>query len=406
MNKKFGVAVIIIAVVIIIFGTDIGISLRDNITTYISANEVSGGSTTVSPYPDSTSLPVVTSSPTPAPTLEPTPVPTQEPLKIVAVGDIMYGRKVGKLLEQKDEGYTYAFSDVKGILNSGDIVFGNLESPMTDSTISLSKEKKIILKCNPKAIEGIKDAGFNILSLANNHMLDYYGQGMLDTVEILDNNDILHSGAGKDITAARKAAIITKNGVTFGLLSYSDMVTYTYAGTPNISYNAGIEKAGAMPRDYETIREDIAALRSEVDLVAVSLHWGIEESFQIPSDQIEFARKLLDDGADMILGHHPHQFQGMEIYKGKPIIYSMGNFLFDQNDPENMESFIIEMEYRDKKLTGLSAIPVRILDKCHVEVQTGEDAKNILEREKELCAKLGTEFNISNDILRFSIDSN
>ncbi|NTV90326.1 MAG: CapA family protein [Clostridiales bacterium] len=154
-----------------------------------------------------------------------------------------------------------------------------------------------------------------------------------------------------------------------------------------------------MPRDLETIKKDIGSLRGQVDIIAVSLHWGVEESFEIPASQTEFAHLLLDAGADMILGHHPHQFQGMEIYKGKPILYSMGNFLFDQNDPENMESFIIQMEYSDKKLKSLTATPVRILEKCHVEVQSGDEAKSLLEREKSLSEKLGTSFSIIDDRL-------
>jgi poly-gamma-glutamate capsule biosynthesis protein CapA/YwtB (metallophosphatase superfamily) len=328
-----------------------------------------------------------------------------EPLKIVAVGDIMFGRSAGKRLSQHAEGYSYAFSRVADLLNEGDIVFGNLEAPLTDSTKSLSREKKIILKAAPEAITGIKTGGFNILSLANNHMMDYYAEGLEDTINILNEHDILFSGGGKNLEEARKPAIITKKGVSLALLSYSDMVTYTYAGNPNISYNAGEDKPGLVPRDYKLIKDDIDSIKGKADLIAISLHWGIEESFKISDDQIEFARQLLDDGADMILGHHPHQFQGIEIYKGKPIFYSMGNFLFDQNDPENMESFIIKMEYEDLKLKSLSAIPVRIKEKSYVERQVGEAAKNILDRQMDLCAKLGTSCRAENDILIFELFS-
>jgi poly-gamma-glutamate synthesis protein (capsule biosynthesis protein) len=235
-------------------------------------------------------------------------------------------------------------------------------------------------------------------------MMDYYEEGLTDTIKLLDENGIRHSGAGEDIQQASSAAVFTENGTKFGLLSYSDMVTYTYAGDPNISYDAKEGKAGCMPRQYERIKQDIESLRDEVDILAVSLHWGVEESFEVTEEQTEFARKLLDDGADMILGHHPHQFQGMEIYKGKPILYSMGNILFDQNDPENMESFIIEMEYENKSLKSISATPVRIVEKSHVAIQTGDSAKSILEREKSLCDKLGTGFKIEDDKLTYKSD--
>ena len=131
----------------------------------------------------------------------------------------------------------------------------------------------------------------------------------------------------------------------------------------------------------------------------MSLHWGIEDSFRVTDEQVDFAHRLIDDGADIILGHHPHQFQGIEIYNGKPILYSLGNFLFDQNESENMESFIVDMEYRGTELVGLTAVPVRILKKSYVEVQTGSDAAELLARQADLSRRLGTEPVIENDIL-------
>lgn len=324
-------------------------------------------------------------------------------LNFTAVGDIMLGRTVGKRLE-KAGSYKYAFSDVESILKQGDIVFANLESPLTVSTHGLSKDKKIVLKGSPDAMEAIISGGFNLLCLSNNHMLDYYDTGLFDTVSLLDKNGISHSGAGKDIEEAGKPGLIEKNGYKIGLLSYTDMANYIYEGEPRISFAAGIKKAGVIPRDYEVIRQAIAKLRGSVDLLAVSLHWGIEESFTVTAEQVDFARKLLDDGADMILGHHPHQFQGIEIYKGKPILYSMGNFMFDQNDPENMETFIIEMNYEGKNLKSLVARPVRIVDKSRAELQTGSPAQSILTREAGLCEKLGSIPEIDGDTLVFKTE--
>ncbi|MEN6313637.1 MAG: CapA family protein [Clostridiaceae bacterium] len=314
----------------------------------------------------------------------------QEPeLRFLAVGDIMLGRGVGMRL-QKAGNYEMAFEKVASLLKQGDIVFANLESPFTESTHCLDKKGKIVLKAKPEASKALTSAGFNLLSLSNNHMLDYYETGLFDTMKVLEENHISYAGGGKNLEEARKPAIIEKNGLKIGLLAYTDMAELIFAGNPYLSFAAKADKSGLVPRKYETVREDIMKLRGQVDLLAVSLHWGTEDSFTVTPEQIEFARKLIDDGADIILGHHPHQFQGMEIYKGKPILYSMGNFLFDQNDPENMESFIIDMKYKGTELTELSAIPVRILDKSYVEVQTGQNAVNILERQANLCTKLGT----------------
>ena len=357
--------------------------------------------------------PVTTLTPEPAGTIAPTPVPTPAPtpevteppvLKLMAVGDIMLGRSVGKRLEKTNGGYNTAFSDVTGLLKQGDIVFANIEAPMTENMHSLSKDKKIILKSSPKCIDALKFAGFNLFSLANNHMLDYYDTGLFDTMNLLDQNGFEYSGAGKNLEEARKPAIIEKNGIRMGLLSYTDMAQYIYAGNPSISYAADTDKVGVAPRIYESIREDIARLREQVDLVAISLHWGVEESFTVTPEQVEFAHKLLDGGADIILGHHPHQFHGIEIYKGKPILYSLGNFIFDQNDPENMETFIIEMNFEGVLLKSLEAVPVRILDKCRAVIQKETEAGKMLEREISLSGKLGTTCSVQNGRLVFELD--
>jgi len=321
-------------------------------------------------------------------------------LRLMAVGDIMLGRGVGMRLRKSGD-YGIAFSKVSGYLKQGDVVFANLESPITASTHSLDPKRKIVLKGAPESVSALTGAGISIVSLANNHMMDYYEEGLFDTIDILDKNNILHTGSGRNIDDARKPAILEKNGIKIGFLAYSDMAELVFAGEPYLKYSAEKDKSGVSPRKYETIKEDVEKLRGQVDILAVSLHWGVEESFTIPPEQVEFAHKLIDDGVDVILGHHPHQFQGIEMYKGKPIIYSMGNFLFDQNDPENMESFIMDIRYKGNKLESCTALPVRILDKSYVEIQTGAAASNILERETELCSKLGTVPETVNDTLVF-----
>lgn len=316
--------------------------------------------------------------------------PREPEIRFMAIGDIMLGRGVGFRLKKAGD-YRKAFEKVSFYLDMGDIVFANLETPLTASNHGLDKDRKIVLKAEPESVVALTSAGINLVSLANNHMMDYYEKGLMDTIELLNLNNIAHAGGGINIDEARKPAIIEKNGLKIGLLAYTDMAELVFAGDPYLSFAAGQEKSGVVPRKYEIIMEDVSKVRDQVDLLAVSLHWGVEESFKITPEQVDFARSLIDNGVDLILGHHPHQFQGIEMYKGKPIIYSMGNILFDQNDPENMESFIIDLKYEGKELKEFTAIPVRILDKSYVEIQEGEDAINILERQAELCRKLGTD---------------
>ena len=322
------------------------------------------------------------------PALSSEEMPQEPELRFMAVGDIMLGRGVGFKL-QKAGSYEKAFEKVSSVLIQGDIVFANLETPLTASTHGLDSKRKIVLRAKPETVTALTSAGFNMISLSNNHIMDYYEKGLFDTMSLLKENNILHAGGGKNIEEARKPAIIEKNGLKIGLLAYTDMAELVFAGKPFLSFAATADKSGVVPRKYETIREDVMNLRDKVDLLAVSLHWGVEDSFAVTAEQVEFAHDLIDDGVDIILGHHPHQFQGIELYKGKPILYSMGNFLFDQNEPENMESFIIDMNFKGAKLVELTAIPVRIIEKSYVDIQTGEQAVNILVRQAELCRKLG-----------------
>jgi poly-gamma-glutamate synthesis protein (capsule biosynthesis protein) len=326
-----------------------------------------------------------------------------EVLRITAVGDIMLGRGVGSRLEKQNKGYKFPFEKVGEILGKGDIIFGNLEAPITESTKGLDSSRKIVLKSSPSAFEALSYAGFNLVSLANNHILDYYEKGLFDTFEILNKGGIKYSGAGKSLQEARKPTIIERKGIKTGLLSYTDMAGITYLGNPSISFGAGSEKAGVIPLDLSLIKEDVAKARDEVDILIVSLHWGIEESFEVSREQVEMAHEILDCGADIILGHHPHQFQGIEIYKGKPIFYSLGNFIFDQNDPENQQSFIINMEFTERKLGKLTAIPVETVEKTQVVPQTGESAQEIIKREIELSSKLNTGCRAEGDILVFDL---
>lgn len=332
---------------------------------------------------------------------------TYNSLKIMAAGDILLARGVDSRLKKNNLSYSYPFEEVASILRKGDIVFGNLESPITTNQSHLAgiteKGGKYIFSSNPESVAGLTYAGFNILNIANNHILDYYEKGLMDTIDILDKHNIAHSGAGKNLDEARKLAIIEKNGIKVGVLSYTDMAEITYKGNPPLKFAAGQNKIGVSPLIKESVLSDIYRVRGDVDLLIVSLHWGIEESFVIPERQREFAHTILDHGADAILGHHPHQFQGIEIYKEKPIVYSLGNFLFDQNDPENQEGFIVELDYKYNKLVDFNAVPIRISDKTRVTKPVGDDAKNLIDRQISMSNRLNTECSIKDNLVTFSL---
>ncbi len=328
-------------------------------------------------------------------------------IRIFATGDILLGRGVKSNLQRLKKDYTYPFEKITDYFKKGDIVFGNLEESITSSERSLSGIEQVggkyVLKNDVEAFSGIKYAGYNILNLANNHILDYYDTGLFDTLDILDKNSIKHIGAGKNIDEARKPVIIEKNGLKIGFLAYTDMADAEYKGNPPLRFEAGASKAGVAPKNIDYIKEDITKLRPSVDIIIVSLHWGIEYETTLYPGQQDFAHNIMDMGADMILGHHPHHIKGIEIYKGKPIVYSLGNFISDQNDLSNQEGFFLDITYNGGKVKSLSAIPFKIASKSQVVPVTGTNAMQLLNKINMLSAQLGSKCYIKEDKVSFDI---
>lgn len=358
--------------------------------------------------PDNAQSPEPSERPiTPEPSVTPTPQEEDTTFRIMAVGDVFLGRGVEYHLINNKKDFLYPFERVWHILRQGDIIYGNLEAPFTDSTHGLAgineEGGKYCLKNKPEAFEGVKYAGFNLMSLANNHILDYYEKGLYDTIKLLEENSIAYAGAGKNLDEARKPAIIEKKGVKVGMLSYTDMAEIQYKGNPPLRFIAGENKAGVAPRKFEYIKEDVQKLRDKVDILIVTLHWGVEYEYYVLPEQVEFAHKVMDLGVDIIIGSHPHRMKGIEIYKGKPIVYSLGNFISDQNDPRNQEGFILDFEFEDKKLKSLSGIPFTILQKTQVVPLEGEEAKDLLETQLEWSEKLSSECYIQDDRIVYEL---
>lgn len=322
---------------------------------------------------------------------------------IIAAGDIMLGRGVANSLKARGAGFSFPFVEVKSILEQGDFVFANLEHPLTERDLSLDAKSKIILRGEPEAVSGLAFAGFNLVSLANNHMMDYYEGGLLDTLEILKKNQILHAGAGENLQQAREPAILEKNGVRVGILAYTEMARIVHPGNPPIKFAANANRAGVAPLKLDWIEEDIRSLRKKADILIISLHWGTENSYEVTPQQVQMAHKICDMGADIILGHHPHRFQGIEIYDGKPIVYSLGNFIFDQVS-ENQESFLLHFTYEGSALQTLKAIPVRTADHCQIIPQKGKAAQEMLQRQIQLSNDLGTSCTLENDTLIYKVN--
>ena len=273
-----------------------------------------------------------------------------EPVVINAVGDIMLAGS-GESIYRKN-GYDYPFDATRKTLMQGDLVIGNLESPITASGVEF-REKKFRFKADPKAALALRNAGFTHLSLANNHILDYGADGLSQTIAALDTNSIIYSGAGMNLASARKAGLIYLHGVKVAFLSYS--LTH-----PD-EFFAGTEAAGTAPGYARHFIADIKQAKKNADCVIVSFHWGGEGLEKPKPYQISTAHKAVDAGADIIIGHHPHVLQGVERYNNGVIFYSLGNFAFGSYSRSSDLSMIARITF-DGGVKAVEIIPLNVLN--------------------------------------------
>ncbi len=248
-------------------------------------------------------------------------------------------------------------AEIRALLRSADIAFGNLETPV--STRGAPAEKWINMRMPPELLADVSDLGFGLLTLANNHMLDFGEIAFRDTLDHLSAQGLPYVGAGLDLDAAWRAEFVKVGDLTIAFLGAASTLGPASAaadGKPGVApirvseaYHldpaASLEQPGSAPyvhtgawrEDLERAIAAVAAARREADLLILAMHWGVppfwRSRFQdgLADYQIEVGRALIDAGVDVIVGHHPHSLQEVEVYRGKPIFYSLGNFVFHHN---------------------------------------------------------------------------
>jgi poly-gamma-glutamate capsule biosynthesis protein CapA/YwtB (metallophosphatase superfamily) len=316
------------------------------------------------------------------PVLEPrdevrTELPKEEEKEVtlIAVGDIMLSRNVAAKIRAYDD-INYPFLQTRDLLRKGDIVFANLEAPITEGPIV--KTGDMSFHADPGVEVALRDAGFNLVSLANNHTPNYGQKGLLDTFKLLTEADIKYVGAGANAAEAEQAIFIEKGGVRFAFLAYndSDVVPANYLATAN--------RAGTNFMDTKKMVNAVAKAKQDADLVIVSMHSGTE--YSVPNQrQINFAHAAIDSGADLIIGHHPHVLQRVEQYKGKYILYSLGNFVFDQMfSLETRQSVIVELKMNKQGVQDIEFIPAMIYDYAQPRIIEASEAKEAIYKRLEV----------------------
>jgi poly-gamma-glutamate capsule biosynthesis protein CapA/YwtB (metallophosphatase superfamily) len=316
------------------------------------------------------------------------PSATAPPVRVVSGGDVMSDRGVKAYAQQY--GADAVFSGVAPQLRAGDAAWVNLEGPI--STVGTpTAGKDYTFEGSPAMAGALAGAGIDVVTVANNHAVDYGPSALLDTIKNLKAAGIKVAGGGRDFAAAHTPALIkTKAGATIAFLGYDDVIWPGYAATAT---QAGIAEAVT---DMAQVKSDIRKAKKVADFVVVAFHWGFEYEHYPVAQQTSEGHAAIDAGADLVIGHHPHVLQGFEAYHGRLIAYSLGDFVFDHFSVETGQTVLV-----DAVLTagGVKAtlIPVYVSSSGIPAVQHGASAKTILSLVKEYSSPLDTHVAINGD---------
>ena len=302
-------------------------------------------------------------------------LPEKKTITLMLVGDMMFDRGVKYLVEKEGRptgpasgypGYPdfrFPFLKIADELNKADIVFGNFEGPISDKGNKVGSIYSF--RNDPKVIEGLKFAGFNVISLANNHAFDYGREALEDTLLRLKDANIDYIGAGFDESEAYSPIVKEVRDTKIAFLAYTNLGPENWKATGN---NSGI--AWISQDNFEKIREEIKKAKENCDILIISLHAGEEYQTEPTQFQIDFAKMAIDSGADIVIGHHPHVVQPNEVYNGGYIFYSVGNFVFDQSfSEETMKGLLLKVTVEDGKIKEVIPIEIKINEYFQPEIE-------------------------------------
>lgn len=283
---------------------------------------------------------------------------------LIATGDVIPARSVN-FQSTKYNDFKWAYNNTADVLRSADITLINLESPFINNC-PLTNEGMIFCG-NPRHIEGLMFAGVDITNLANNHLGNYGTEGINSTLEILKTANIQTTGISG-------ATLLDVYGLRFAFLGYNDI------GRPEemISWASN-----------DIIAQEIISSRKAADVIVVSFHWGVEYTRQPTARQRELAHLVIDSGADLVIGNHPHWIQPVEIYKEKLIVYAQGNFIFDQMWSEKTKVGVVgRYVFYDNILIDMEFLPIAIKNYGQPYFLLDEEKRRILTSMKEESIKL------------------
>lgn len=318
-----------------------------------------------------------------------------EPEVVVTLaGDLYLGGPLEKILLNNP---AYPFRYLQTFCQESDLFFANLETPIsTQGEIYL--EKTYTFRCSPAVVKTLNAGNLNVVSLANNHIMDFGPEALAETIALLKQHNIAHTGAGPNLAAARTPAILEKNGIKVAFLAYNN--------TFPLEFNATTTQAGTAPGDPRYLSVDVKKARQLADIVVVSFHWSSELLKERKSYQADLAKVAINAGAHLVVGHHPHVIQGVEVYKHGLIAYSLGNFIFASYSKRVQDGLILQVRFTPSGLKEAVFFPININNyQVHFQPQplAGSEAERVLQELQTLSAPFNTSFQILADraVLRF-----
>lgn len=311
------------------------------------------------------------------------------PMTLLFVGDVMLGRLVNAVLQEKSPAYPWG--DTLSLFQRADVRFCNLECAISDWGTPWSATPKVFhFRSDAKNIETLTTAHIDAVSLANNHSLDFDYQGLFDTMSNLHAAAIHYAGAGATLTDASEPAIWEMKGKKLGLIAFTDNEPAWEATEeqPGIVY---VPIALADKRAVKLL-EQVRNIKDVVDFLVVSAHWGPNWGYTPPAEHIPFAHALIDAGADIIFGHSCHVVRGIELYRGKPILYSTGDFIDDYAVDErerNDQSFVFVVETDGQAIVRLLLYPT-VIEAFQARRARPNERNAIVTTMQRLCMQLNT----------------
>lgn len=330
---------------------------------------------------------------------------------VLAVGDVFLDRKCP----------AEAFTHVRDQFNDADLIVGNHEGPLSQSGQQrLFYPWLSIINSTPEMVEGLEAAGFDILSLANNQSMNYGLEGLMDSIELLENRGINVTGAGEDKMTAEAPTVRTVNGTSVAVIGI-EATRWDWGDTQALSDQPGLNQLQISSwypsphvsrRGLQKLRDTVAAAKDTYDIVLLLPHFGVTGGHELAAHQRAIAHAAVEAGADAVIGAHSHTLQAVEVYESTPIFYSLGNFLFDKSGHWGVnwmqsETAIVELTLTDEGLEAAKLHPAlydtgsrnkpRILE--HSEPEYGD----IVELLSELSAYEDTELEPRDDTIHIPL---